>query len=196
MQVIILGLGKRIIKVDCSPVSIIFLFTGFLILCLPSHSVYASEKDFGPKRVVEQFCKLDANGARLSTEGWKKIAPFVTWSAEMHDEIMPGEHINIIKKYRVKNVVIFNAKAKVDVEYIILGLTDTFTFFPSEQQVITVSYDLVLQNNTWRIKAPAGPYVHWENTIEHLQLIQKEEPARKESLKAIINKIKYAANGK
>ena len=81
--------------------SVLFLVTPAL--------TFANEK---PEilNVVEAFCKLDFEGARLSSRTGHRITPYVTWEDE------PGWDIALaIKSYRIGTVSVDRQKARVTV---------------------------------------------------------------------------------
>lgn len=138
-----------------------------------------------PEEVVRKFCQLDAEGKRLSGDTMSDILGLVTW-------IETGaEVIFVISGFEVGKAIIADSMAKVPVEYHRLGSTDGIEFSEIPRKKITsYIYKLVKQNNMWKIQEPvSAPHVYWETAIAHLKGIQHREPARKEQLELIIQKI-------
>ena len=65
-----------------------------------------------PKEVVEEFCRLDFEGARLSSETYGPIVELISYSAEPGWDIVIG-----ITKYEIQKVHIKGNNADVRVRY-------------------------------------------------------------------------------
>ena len=142
-----------------------------------------------PKKVVESFCNLDYRGYRLSGESIKKIFPLVSWQDES------SEIIIIIKKYKVGNASLKNSMALVPVDFYVLGSTDFTSFKRDIHMKRRIEYKLTKSKNEWKIKEPiTAPHVYWENAINHLKLLQKSEPERRNQIQDIIDNIMKAIN--
>lgn len=143
-----------------------------------------------PKDVVEKFCKLDAAGARLSSDTRKDIETLLAWGEEGgYDEMI------VIKDFKVNKAVIGKSTSKVSVDYFVLGSTDSFIFHKAKNRRSSVNFKLLKQEGKWKIEGPViAPHVYWENAISHLRLLQKSEPARKKQLESIIRAIEEEAS--
>jgi hypothetical protein len=138
-----------------------------------------------PGGVVQQFCQLDAEGKRLSSDTMAEITKFVTW------EEIGGEVIFIIDSFNVGKATIDGNKASVPVDYRTIGSTDTIQFSePSPKWANPYIYRLIKKNGVWKIDAPvSAPHVHWKTAIAHLRALQRDESPRSKQLESIINEI-------
>ena len=80
-----------------------------VVLYLPISMGIAAET---PSDVVRKFCQLDYEGARLSSDTYKKIIPLVAYPEEPGWDIVIG-----IRSYEIKNEHIQGNKAEVIVKY-------------------------------------------------------------------------------
>lgn len=69
-----------------------------------------------PKQVVEQFCKMDAEGRFLSPEDWSELTGMVNYRV-----LGSGPDITIIKTYAVGDPVVRGDSARVDVRFEVWG---------------------------------------------------------------------------
>lgn len=173
------------------------LFSGiFMVVLIASKSLSGGMQNISsqlspisPKEIVAEFCRLDGTGLRLSGDTRKDIEPLLAWGEEYgYDEIV------VIKDFKVNKAIVTNSAATVSVEYFLLGTTDSFKFLKASKRENVVNFKLVEQNGLWRIEGPViAPHVHWESAINHLRLLQKNEPVRKKQLGSIIKAIEKAA---
>jgi hypothetical protein len=167
----------------------------FIVLLIAFDSFGGGVQDMSsqssPKDVVEKFCKLDAAGSRLSSDTRKttNIESLLAWGEEGgYDEMI------VIKNFKVNKAVITDSVATVTVEYNVLGSTDIFKFSKETNRHSKIEFKLLKQNAHWKIKEPViAPHVHWKTAINHMRLLQKDEPVRKEQLESVIKKITAAA---
>jgi hypothetical protein len=139
-----------------------------------------------PKEVVQQFCQLDAEGYRLSSDGVWRTEPLVAWSGE------PGwDNVIVISDYRVIKVEAVGKKAMVTVKYFILGSTDSIEFVKlnREEEII---FELGMINGNRKITKPQlPPHVSKATIVRHLRKIQSRAPikARRDQLETEIQAI-------
>lgn len=147
----------------------------------------AVQKD--PRQIMSLFCKLDADGARLSSDTRRDIEQLLDWGEEGgYDEMV------VIKSFKIHKEYIRKSTATVSVEYNVLGSTDSvdFSAVPGKKKVINFSLERI--DGRWKIKEPIiAPHVNWRKAIDHLRLLQRNEPSRKKKLEGIIKKIGQAA---
>ena len=116
----------------------------FLITVLPVSTYADYEKEV--LDVVRAFCKLDFEGARLSSRTWNKISPYVAWEEE------PGWDVALaIKHYDIGKVVVSRQRAVVTVRYdIARSCPDSFG--PTQlEQFERTELILVKQSDSWVI---------------------------------------------
>lgn len=169
------------------------LLNVFFVLVALSFSygegVQGVSRVLSPREVVTRFCKLDAAGSRLSSDTRKNTETLLAWGEEEgYDEMA------VIKDFKVHKAVIMDSVATVIVEYNVLGSTDAFKFSKDTNRYSKIKFKLIKQNAHWKIKEPVvAPHVYWKTAINHLRLLQKDEPVRKEQLESIIKAIEKAA---
>lgn len=116
---------------------ILIIFATFLLL--PISFTMAADT---PIDVVRKFCQLDYEGARLSSEGFKKLQPLIAYPDE------PGWDIAIgIRSFKIKSENIHGNKAEVVVEY------DIDQSWPPGLDIgNTEVVELVKSNGIWKIE--------------------------------------------
>ena len=130
-----------------------------------------------PRGVVTEFCRLDANGARLSTAAYRKINPLVAWPEE------PGWDTAVVIGGYETSKASFDGdgeRATVVVSYEVLGVLSGERWYPLERiepdsifhRFIArqVTYTVEQNGNSWRL---VGPVVH-----PHVDLIYMAAHAR------------------
>ncbi len=94
------------------------------------------------RRVVERFCRLDFEGARLSTDAYQPILSLISYPAE------PGWDRAIgITWYKIKSVSVEDNEAEVTVNYSIPGIENTLDLKEYE----TENIKLKKINGCWKI---------------------------------------------
>ena len=105
------------------------------------------------RATVERYCRLDAAGARLTAEGRKELAKFVT----PVDMTMPRE-VALIRTFSVADpVTLTDRRARIGIDYTHLGFLETATArlrleAPGlwEKEVVTLSRS----DAAWKIDGP------------------------------------------
>ena len=154
--------------------------TLLVTLLLPGHLTWAEAK---PKIVVEQYCKLDYDGARIGIYPGlaKKISPLVTWRVE------PGwDSSVVISSYTVGEAAYDGEYAKVVVEYSTVGRFEGNSPMIPDVRQEKAEFRLVRNGTDWLIEAINGelllPHVSISAKIINLELILNQsvgEPRRK-----------------
>jgi hypothetical protein len=123
----------------------------------------------GPEKVVDSYCTLDFNGARLTDTA--EIEKLTTFKNE------PGWDICVVcKSYRIGSSQIRQGSASVVVRYSLFGELDGSDFNEkSEDEIIT--FTLKRSKQGWKIISPLmPPHVSKNSMIQHFQkLIAAEE---------------------
>jgi hypothetical protein len=155
-----------------------------LVQALPSWSAL---DEVSPTSVVQDYCKLDQAGARLSSQdpNNQKIFALVSWLEE------PGWDSVVV----IKSCEIFPSKwgqptSRVALRYVLLGeMTGTnITAYRPHDEFVTFVLDK--SGDTWKIKRPLiPPHISVETAIAALNSLLKDEkdPAQIKSLKAGIS---------
>ncbi len=122
----------------------------------------------GPQTVVREFCQADAQGQRVSIQGWAEIAPLVAWAYEP-----AWDHVLLIAGYQVgsprttaDNVLV------VDVDYTVVGKVRALDG-DTDVHVERVSFPLqTAEGMRWRITGPPPPPHLFVNRVDVDQVRQ------------------------
>ena len=171
---------------NCQPYKdkLIFVLVVIVMLSGILDKSVVGEGNLTSKKVVQQFCQFDAEGYRLSSEGWVKTEPLVAWPDE------PGwDIVMVISDYKVIKVETVGKKAMVTVKYFILGSTDSIEFVKSNREK-EIIFELGIIDGNWKITKPQiRPHVNKETIIKHLRKIQSSEKVRRDQLESVIQAI-------
>lgn len=99
--------------------SIRFFVLGLLGI-LPWAISRGQDKTPSAKQILEQFCKLDAEGASLTEEGRAQVSSLL-----LRPPASPPRKFLVIKDYAVGPAEVVGTSAKAYVEYIELGVLDS-----------------------------------------------------------------------
>lgn len=100
------------------------------------------------RETVENFCRLDFEGARLSSNSWSKIRPLIAYEEELGWDTALG-----ILAYQIDTISITGNKANVVVRYEIVKAYPS-DFSPSElKDLKVVQFNLVKKNNNWLLSS-------------------------------------------
>lgn len=144
------------------------LFT-ITIISTPCHS---SQND-PPINIVNKYCELDYNGARMSSETYDPIDRLKS-KYESGDILEPGwDSFYVISGYRVGKTYTSGNKTIVEVEYDIEGI-DSYPHFERFDLTAIERFHLVKVNNEWRVEDIINlPRISIETAIRHYEeLIQ------------------------
>jgi len=117
-----------------------------------------------PRGVVEEFCRLDAAGGRLSSVGYESFLPLVAWPAE------PGwDAVVVIRGLRTSRAVLdpSGREAAVTVVYDVVGVIGGDSWYPFDSiqagtdlhKVATPEIVFKLRRDAERWKL-VGPLIH------------------------------------
>jgi hypothetical protein len=109
-----------------------------------------SAADQGPQNVVRQFCRLDANGARLVAGRWREVASLVAWPLDP-----AWDHVVFITGYQIGTTrALDDGQLAVDVDYGVVGEATAFGFeAASHTDRVTFVLDTPDEVH-WRIISP------------------------------------------
>jgi hypothetical protein len=122
--------------------------------CLQPQSLL--DKTESPKQVVERYFRFEADGGRLTAEGWQKANAF--W---VHPSQRPrnNEVTVIYKNFSVYEPAMKGSyTAEVKVEFLPQGVINSqLRFTPSQTYKAAAIYRLVLTDKHWELGAPGEP---------------------------------------
>ena len=120
------------------------------------------------KKVVDKYCQLDFDGARVSANDYEKIRSLMSWE---EDQVEPGwDCAKIISGYRIISEKIDIDEAVVTVKFNVLAdLCSDFIIYKKNYSDV-VNVKLTKLNNTWKIKEYiVFPRISTNTAIKHLQ---------------------------
>jgi hypothetical protein len=139
------------------------LTTVALLLLLGSA---ANAQTATPQDVLSKFLRLDFDGARLDSDGFKKVFPLTDWpDAPGYDSSV------IVRGYKAGTPQIRGGEAKIEVTYDVVGIIagntmwEPYTGNPSSESFkdqVKMSYELVLKNGRWKVHGP--------NEVPHISI--------------------------
>ncbi len=150
----------------------------------------ASQQGTGPKAVVEEYCKLDFDGARLSASapGYQRIYTLVSWETE------PGWDQNLlVSSFVVGGGVTTGRRVLVPVTYEVVARSagdDPIQIAKTEERA---DFVLVYRGSAWVIdEGQIPPHVSVPAEIKHLESLVRDEadPARRDVLVRDIGRLR------
>lgn len=116
------------------------------VIIVASAQVSHSQAD-PPKKVIEKYFQMEANGGRLTSKGWDKASSFFVRPVRRPKDIQ----INVIyKEYSVWDPVISGSTAEITVGYLPVGQIDSaLRYTPSRYIKGGVAYRLTLTDKHW-----------------------------------------------
>ena len=125
-----------------------------------------------PAQVIGEYCHLDMQGARLSSNNpyTDRIFSLVEWEDE------PGwDGAEIVKGCRIVSAAVGDQKATVTMEYQVLGSSDEYTIHPNKH-LEKVTFNLIKSKARWRILKPViAPHVAPSSLIANFQDLLKKQ---------------------
>ena len=119
-----------------------------------------------PQDVLNKFLKFDFDGARLDSDGFKKVFPLTDWPHA------PGYDSSIIvRSYKVGAPQVRGSEATIVVTYDVVGMIagntawEAFTGDASSETFkdqVKMSYQLVLKHGRWKVHEP--------NEVPHISI--------------------------
>ena len=135
----------------------------------------ARNKSASAVETVKAYCDLDAQAARLTSETWGRVRPYIAWEEEAG-----WDRTVVISGYAVKEVKKRSDTAEtVIVEYHVLGILSGD--YLSSRRTETVKFTLRKTDLGWKITAPdfMPPHVLLQPLLKHLEETKNLELADK-----------------
>ena len=127
------------------------------------------------EETVKAYCDLDGKGARLTSETWSKVLPYIAWTEEAG-----WDRTIVIADYRIaKTQKQSESAATVSVEYQVMGvLSGDYT--PS-RRTETIKFQVKKTRDGWKITDPdfMPPHVLLKPMVTHLEGTKNLELAGK-----------------
>jgi len=150
--------------------------------------------DDAPGKVVQEYCSLDLNGARVGGSlGVPRIFKLVTWTVE------PGwDTITVVRSYRLIDSRGTNTEAEVRVQYQTLAEISATVLDP-KTATETVTFVLHRFGSSWRIEKPVlQPHVSIQGAIaaEQQALGANDDPSDKRHIESTIKQLEALKNAR
>jgi len=184
------GLMRRNVITSAAELLTMLVAAAGLVL-LPQASSAGGAKG-KPADVVKEYCRLDSQGARLSSANWPRVAPLVSWEEE------PGwETATIISRYRIQSTTVRPDHAIVIVVFRIIGQLEDDKPFASKRKYETLAFRLERAGDSWKIVRPvAPPHVSARAMMEHLRGLIEREKAGSERREELEGQLRHLAEVK
>ena len=147
-----------------------FVTLGTAISCVAVEG--RSTPDALPQKVVEEYCRLDLEGARMSSSTWAKVKGLVAWEEE------PGwDVVVIVATYRLGKPRMLGDEVHVPVTFNVLAKFEGDGPLELAERRERIDYELERQTNRWVIRGPIHPpYVSIATEVRSLRSLYDEEP--------------------
>lgn len=130
--------------------------------------------------VVKKYCKLDYNGASLSSHTFEEIRILLDWE---EDQDGAGWDIaDVILGYEIIDNKNNEKMSEITVKYNILGTLDGTGEFVQKKNIDIVNFILVKKNNLWKIQTSGYPRISINTAINHLSELVSIEKDKKRKL--------------
>jgi hypothetical protein len=164
------------------------LIFGIFVLC----AVSAGGQTSTPQEVLNKFLKLDFDGARLDSEGFKKVFPLTDWPDA------PGYDSSIIvRSYKVGEPQVQRSQAKIVVTYEVVGMIagntawEAYADNPKSETFkddVTITYVLVLKNGKWKVHEPnQAPHISIDVALKNEEALLADKSREADEHKAYQN---------
>ncbi len=139
------------------------------------------------KDVVQKYCKLDYDGATLSSHNFNKISNLLDLE-EIQDS--GWDTVDIILNFDI--VDNDRNDNTVSVKYDVIGTIEGSGEFIQKNILCIVDYILVKKNNVWKIQNRSYPRISVNTAIDHLSklLSLEQDEKRAKVLKVSIKRLK------
>lgn len=127
------------------------------------------------EETVKAYCDLDANAARLTSQTWSKVLPYIVWTEEAG-----WDKSIVISGYTIsKTQTQSETAATVIVEYQVLGVVTGD--YVQTKKTENVPFKLKKTKDGWKITSPdfMPPHVLLKPMVKHLEGTKKLELAGK-----------------
>jgi hypothetical protein len=118
-----------------------------------------------PEETVKAYCDLDANAARLTSDTWPRVRPYIAW-----DEEAGWDRTVVIAGFTITNVrKRSDSETVVTVDYQVTGILSG-DYLPS-RKTETVKFTVKRTEEGWKITSPdfMPPHVLMKPLIAHLE---------------------------
>jgi len=128
-----------------------------------------------PEETVKAYCDLDANAARLTSQTWPKVLPYIAWTEEAG-----WDRTIVISGYTItKTQKQSETAATVTVEYQVLGIVSGD--YKQSKKTENVPFKVTKTKDGWKITSPdfMPPHVLLKPMVKHLEGTKNLEMAGK-----------------
>lgn len=127
------------------------------------------------EETVKAYCDLDANAARLTSQTWSKVLPYIAWTEEAGwDRAIVIAGYKIVKAQKQSETA-----STITVEYQVLGVVSGD--YAQSKKTENVPFNVKKTKEGWKITSPdfMPPHVLLKPMVKHLEGTKKLELAGK-----------------
>lgn len=127
------------------------------------------------EETVKAYCDLDANAARLTSQTWSKVLPYIAWTEEAG-----WDRAIVISGYRIaKTQKQSETASTITVEYQVLGAVSGD--YAQTRKTEDVPFKVTKTKDGWKITSPdfMPPHVLLDPMVKHLEGTKNLELAGK-----------------
>lgn len=155
---------------------------------IPATSLATGHYPATAKETLEEYLRLDAEGASLSDGGTAYLELLSPQGVHFSNRIAS---VGVIKGYRVIVINVTGHMARAEIEYDLIGILENLNRFNPRRMVVRRSSDLEFANEKWRIKTMLWSQMSVDTALAYLrQLDQGRDSDRHQKL---VNEIESAA---
>jgi len=153
----------------------------FVILALFSMCIVSTAhgQTSNPQADVNNFLRLDLDGARLDSDGFKKVFPLTDWKDA------PGYDSSIIVRgYKAGRPSVTGGRAAIVVTYDVVGFIGGNTAWdaynekaPTEtfKDQVRIRYELIMKNGKWKVHGPnEAPHISVDVALKNEESLLAE----------------------
>lgn len=141
-----------------------------VLLMLQSSALFAQDVRYPdtPEQVVNDYLRLDAEGAELSKDGRVRLQRLNPSNVAINYQ--RTLNTPVIVSYKILQVKIVGDKATVAVEYELIGvMTDHFFDFKPRRKKKKIEVLLGKIDGLWRIESEIWPHMSWQAVVRHIK---------------------------
>ena len=155
---------------------------------IPATSLATGRYPATAKETLEEYLRLDAEGASLSDGGTAYLELLSPQGVHFSNRIAS---VGVIKGYRVIGINVTGHMARAEIEYDLIGTLENLNRFSSRRTVAQRSADLEFANGKWRIKTMLWSQMSVDTVLAYLR--QSNQGSDTDRYQKLVNEIESAA---
>jgi len=165
-----------------------------IILACSACTKDAAKNDATGKAVrtlVETYCKVDFDGAMLSTENYWK-SPLPTFVVTGEEEGPAWDTVALVKAFSIKKIEVKGENASVTVMYEVLGEVLGAQDVEIKKSNECYTFKMRKQKGDWKLIRPSDlmPHIGVDTAIRHIQELYETEKSYQPNAPKVIERLK------